>query len=209
MSKKHDVILGALEIISEIFWGPSLERCAQMLEPEYLQRLAALAQVSSGKLSETAQQLESLLKSFPDRDSLHRHLEECYIRLFVSAKQGIAAPLYESCYEFEGAPLMGTAAAEMKERFEAKGLSVAENLQEPPDHLSIELEYVYFLLDKGRRERDDRLPVEASEFAADTMLPWVSVFEEKLARQEECRFYSLAARILVEVLHIIGEMGER
>ncbi|NIQ90076.1 MAG: molecular chaperone TorD family protein, partial [Desulfobacterales bacterium] len=74
---------------------------------------------------------------------MYQHLEEGYVRLFISAKGGITAPLYESCYEFEGAPLMGRAAAEMKERFETKDLSVADTIQEPPDHLSIELEYLY------------------------------------------------------------------
>ena len=76
----------------------------------------------------------SIIKSFPDGDSLYQNLEEGYVRLFISAKGGITAPLYESCYEFEGAPLMGRAAIEMKERFEAQDLSVADNIQEPPDH---------------------------------------------------------------------------
>jgi TorA-specific chaperone len=153
-------------------------------------------------------EIVSIIKSFSDGDSLYQHLEEGYVRLFISAKGSITAPLYESCYEFEGAPLMGRAAAEMKERFEAKGLSVAETIQEPPDHLSIELEYLYFLLDKGWGEQDDALVAEAAEFASDTLLPWVSELSEKLASEEECRYYPLMATIVVEILSVIGRISE-
>ena len=148
------------------------------------------------------------INAFPDGESLYQHLEEGYVRLFISAKGGIAAPLYESCYEFQGAPLMGRAAAEMKKRFEAKGLSVSESIQEPPDHLSIELEYLYFLLNKGWREEDEDLAVEGSKFAAHTMLLWVSELSQKLANEEECRFYPLIATILLEILYFIGSKSE-
>jgi TorA-specific chaperone len=149
-------------------------------------------------------QIVSTIKNFPDGGSLYEYLEECYVRLFITAKGGIVAPLYESCYEFEGAPLMGRAATEMKKRFEAQGLSVANNIQEPPDHLSIELEYLYFMLDKGWRDQDSGLIGEGSAFASHIMLPWVSELSEKLASEKECRFYPLIAAILVEVLNFIG-----
>jgi TorA-specific chaperone len=127
------------------------------------------------------------------------------VRLFISAKGGITAPLYESCYEFEGAPLMGRAEIEMKERFEAKGLSVTDTIQQPPDHLSIELEYLYFLLDKGWRDKDGALVAEAAKFASQTMLPWILQLEERLASERQCLFYPHMVSILEAILRTIGK----
>jgi TorA-specific chaperone len=100
---------------------------------------------------------------------------------------------------------MGRAATEMKERFEAKGLSIVDTIQEPPDHLSIELEYLYFLLDKGWRDQDEELVAEGSAFALETMLPWVSKLSERLASEKDCQYYPLMVSILEDILRAIGE----
>lgn len=208
MTRKEKVILDGLKIMGQTFWGPSIEGCSEMVKEDYLNRLDSLTSLLKTGADDDLQGIVSILKTFPDGDSLYQHLEEGYVRLFISAKGGITAPLYESCYEFEGAPLMGRTAAEMKERFKTKNLSVADTIQEPPDHLSIELEYLYFLLDKGWREEDDALVTEAAEFASDTMLPWVSELSEKLASEEKCQYYPIMAAIVVEILNFIGRQAE-
>jgi TorA-specific chaperone len=208
MTRKEKVILDGLKIMGQTFWGPSIEGCSEMVKEDYLNRLDSLTSLLKTGADDDLQGIVSILKTFPDGDSLYQHLEEGYVRLFISAKGGITAPLYESCYEFDGAPLMGRAAAEMKERFKTKNLSVADTIQEPPDHLSIELEYLYFLLDKGWREEDDALVTEAAEFASDTMLPWVSELSEKLASEEKCQYYPIMAAIVVEILNFIGRQAE-
>ena len=206
MIRAEKVLLDGLKMIGTIFWGPSLKACTEMVEETYLERLQSWEAILPIRSLESLSKVVSTIKGFPDGESLYEYLEEGYVRLFISAKGGITAALYESCYEFEGAPLMGRAAAEMKERFEAKGLSVSETINEPPDHIAIELEYLYFLLDKGWDEQDHALVAEAVEFATETMLPWVSVFEGKLAQEKKCSFYHLVARILVEVLNIIRKI---
>ena len=208
MTPEQTIVLDGLKIMGQTFWGPSIEGCSEMVKEDYLNRLESLTSLQKTGADDDSQGIVSILKTFPDGDSLYQHLEEGYVRLFISAKGGITAPLYESCYEFEGAPLMGRAAAEMKERFKTKNLSVADTIQEPPDHLSIELEYLYFLLDKGWREEDDALVTEAAEFASDTMLPWVSELSEKLASEEKCQYYPIMAAIVVEILNFIGRQAE-
>jgi len=208
MTPEQTILLDGLKIMGRIFWGPSLEECTEMVKEKYLDRLQSLTSVLKSVADNGLHEIISIIKSFPDGDSLYQNLEEGYVRLFISAKGGITAPLYESCYEFEGAPLMGAAATEMKERFEAKGLSVADTIQEPPDHLSIELEYLYFLLDKGWGDQDGALVAEAAEFASQTMLPWISQMEERLATEKKCRFYPLIATIVVEILSVIGRISE-
>ena len=205
MTREEKVLLDELKIMSQTFWGPSLEECSEMVRESYLGRLQSLKSILPARSFDSLDQIVSMIKSFSDGDSLYQHLEECYVRLFISAKGGIVAPLYESCYEFEGAPLMGRAAAEMKERFETKGLTVADTIQEPSDHLPIELEYLYFLLDKGWRDQDEALVSEGSAFAAETMLPWVSKLSERLASEKDCRYYPLMVSILEDILRAIDE----
>jgi len=208
MTPEQTILLDGLKIMGRIFWGPSLEECTEMVKEKYLDRLQSLTSVLKSGADNGLHEIISIIQSFPDGDSLYQHLEEGYVRLFISAKGGIAAPLYESCYEFEGAPLMGKAATEMKERFEVKGLSVADTIQEPPDHLSMESEYLYFLLDKGWRDQDGALVAEGSAFAAETMLPWVSKLHERVASEKQCLFYPIIATILVEILNFIGRQSE-
>lgn len=205
MTPEQSILLEALRIMGQTFWGPSPEACTEMVKENYLNRLDSLTPVLKTRAGDGLHEIGSIIRGFSDGDSLYQHLEEGYVRLFISAKGGITAPLYESCYEFEGAPLMGRAAIEMKERFEAKGLSVTDTIQQPPDHLSIELEYLYFLLDKGWRDKDGALVAEGSAFAADTMLPWVSKLRERLASEKQCLFYPHMVSILEAILRTIGE----
>ena len=94
----------------------------------------------------------------------------------------------------------------MKERFDSKGLSLGDHIHEPPDHLAIELEYLYFLLDKGWSDGDASLVDEAVSFAAEIMLPWVTKFQERIAPVEtECCFYQLITTMLCSILRFIGE----
>ena len=149
------------------------------------------------------------LRNFKDADSLYDYLETAYVRLFISHRHGIAAPLYESCYHGvepgDKGSLMGEPALKMKQRFESKGLSLDSNIHEPPDHLAIELEYLYFLLSKGWEDQDGALIAEAGSFAAETMLPWVSKLQKQIASQMPDHFYFFWVSILIAVLHRIAE----
>ena len=99
--------------------------------------------------------------------------------------------------------------ADQVREFETKGLSVADTIQEPPDHLSIELEYLYFLLDKGWRDQDGALVTEGSAFAAETMLPWVSKLSERLASEGDCRYYPLMAAVLMQILTVLATINKK
>lgn len=207
MTREQNILLDGLKMVSQIFWGPSGDRCVEMVEEDYLVRLEELTAVIDEKSRGNLRQILSIIRSFKDGDSLCEYLEPAYVRLFISAKEGIPAPLYESCYEYENAPLMGKPASAMKERFEAKGLSIADEILEPPDHVSIELEYLYFLLGKGWNDKDEAYITEASAFASDVMLPWVSKLSKRLASEKECRFYPLSATVLMGILTILGDVG--
>ena len=201
---QRDHLLQGLSFLSRIFWGPDQKTCSKILRRSSLGWASQLAPLLDRSFAEIIDALNAIIEQYDDDGSLFQYLEEAYIRLFVNARDGISAPLYQSCYEAENAPLMGSSAIMMKERFESAGLSMAGKINEPPDHLSVQIEYLYFLLKKGFREGDEAMIAEASSFASETMLPWVAEFRKKLDAETEHPFYSYMASALLCILRFLN-----
>jgi TorA-specific chaperone len=205
---QQQALLEILQEMISVFWGPDLKKCTEMLQKPVLDVFDQLASHSNFENMGALAEIKSILKKFESAEAFFHHLEQAYVRLFISDRTGVTAPLYASCYANietgEKALLMGKAAIDMKSRFESKGLSLSDEIHEPPDHISIELEYLYFLLDKGWSDGDEDLINEASTFAAEVMLPWLSEFQARLAVEKECRFYPLMASSLAAILEIIA-----
>jgi TorA-specific chaperone len=208
--KQQTNLLEGVAALSHIFWGPELEDSRDLLRGIYLKPFEALKPIVSYEPPGVIDELKAINTSFTGEDEIFQCLEQAYIRLFINSRDGIAAPLYASCYvdgktPGENAPLMGPPAVRMKKRFESRGLSLSDNMHEPPDHLSIELEYLYFLLEKGWSDDEREFIAEAASFATDVMLPWVIKLQERLSAVEtECRFYQLVSAILCAILQFIG-----
>ena len=202
-------LLEGVALLSRFYWGPDADFSRDLLRRIFFKPFEALKPMVSYEPPGVIDELKAINASFAGEDEIFQYLEQAYVRLFINS-DGIIAPLYASCYAAgrapgEDAPLMGPPAVSMKERFESKGLSLGDHIHEPPDHLSIELEYVYFLLEKGWSDDDTALKDEAVFFAGEIMLPWVIKFQERLVTIEtECRFYRLTTAILCAVLRFIG-----
>ncbi len=203
-------LLESIQKLSDLFWGPDIQKCSEMLAGDYWLCFKALKATLKLDPSEAVNKIETDLESFTDADSLYQYLETAYVRLFVSHRDGIAAPLYESCYvgveSGENASLMGEPAIKMKQRFDSKGLAIDSGIHEPPDHLAIELEYLYFLLSKGREDQDENLIAEAGSFAADTMLPWVFKLQKQVAFQMPDHVYNHLILFLTAILNRVAQL---
>jgi len=203
---RRSSVLDGLKQLCRLFWGPDLDQCQEIFQGKYFSPFEALKAQLDDAPVDALQKIDAIVGRFTDRDALCNYLEEDFVRLFISHKGGIVAPLYQSCYEFENAPLMGASATMMTERFESKGLSVADNLHEPPDHLSVEMEYLYFLLEKGWSDGgDDTLAEEAVSFASENMLPWIQQFALRLNEKRGPSFYFFAASVLCGLLQFIAK----
>ena len=202
-------LLNSIHKFCDIYWGPDRQKCGEILSGEYWQSFRTLEAALKFDPPEAVERIETDLDKFTDTDSLYQYLETAYVQMFISHRDGIAAPLYESCYvgveSGDKASLMGEPALKMKQRFESKGLAIDSNIHEPPDHLAIELEYLYFLLSKGRQDQDGELIAEAGSFAAETMLPWVSKLQKQIAFQMPDHAYTLLTSILTAVLDQVGQ----
>ena len=200
-------LLEGLAALCRIFWGPDTESCEAMCQGDFFQPFQELSPVVTYTPPDILDQVKSVIKCFPGHASLCRNLEGTYVRLFINTRGGIPAPLYQSCYESDNGSLMGPPAMEMKNRFQSKGLALDENLQEPPDHISVEIEYLYFLLDRGWTGPDRAFLAEAASFSADVMIPWIVRFQKKLAGEVNCRFYTLTVSLLISILDFVATAG--
>lgn len=204
--KQQAAALEALHILCDIFWGPDIDKCKRFFYQNGFRPFDILADRWKHASPGILDNLKGFIRNFPDEAALFSFLEEAYIRIFINARTSVV-PLYQSCYDDSStqltepqAVLMGPSAVLMKERFADKGLSLADDLNDPPDHLAIELEYLYFLLQRGWSQQDDVLLSEAVTFASDCMLPWVTAFRNRLLSELNCPFYPLAAALLVAYL---------
>ena len=91
-------LLESIQKLSDLFWGPDIQRCSEMLAGDSWLCFKALKATLKLDPSEAVNKIETDLESFTDADSLYQYLETAYVRLFISHRDGIAAPLYESCY---------------------------------------------------------------------------------------------------------------
>jgi len=201
-------LLGSLKKNCRIFWGPDTETCEKIQQGTFFEPFDTFAAVINEPFASNLQKIKSCSRHLQEGNRLHQNLEEAFIHLFINTKGGIKTPLYQSCYEYENAPLMGKAATGMKKKFESRGLSVSGKIHEPPDHLSIELEYLYFLLQAGWDGRQKSLIAEAAVFSGEDMIPWVLEFNERLKNETNFLFYPLASALLISILHYIAGFNE-
>jgi TorA maturation chaperone TorD len=207
--KSRKALLDGVAALAQFFWGPDPASSREILQGSFLSPFEDLEPRVEYEPPGLLAGLRDITNSFTDTDAIFQYLEEAYVRLFINSRDGITAPLYASCYiddkaSGKNAPLMGSPAVLMKKRFESKGLSLSQTMHEPPDHLSIELEYLYFLLKKGWSDNDPALLSEAVSFAGETMLPWVSILRERIADEKHCRFYPLVTTAAVSILAYLG-----
>ena len=207
--KQWEALVTAVRQLCRVYWGPSDELCQEIWEGSFLQPFAAIAALMETGPDADLGRLCAHLEAFPDPEALSAYLEDGYVRLFVNDRGGIAAPLYASCYEDETNPqLMGEAAVRMQKLLADLKIHISDDVREPPDHLSIQLEALYFIMTQQCEPGQPGGAQAASDFAAAQMLPWVQSFHRRLAEEPRFPFFPLITGVLLSVLQIIAGLPE-
>ncbi len=193
-------LLTGLALLAQVFWGPEEELCRDMARGGFGDDLTSLSPHldRAGRLA--AKQMAEIFRGRPEEE-LCSLLEDYYLRLFVTSKEGLKAPLYHSHYDSPDGSLMGRPYQMMARRLEEMGTDPAGPTGEPADHLAVETEYLFLLLESGYIRQDDGLLAAGRDFAAQEMLPWVRELARRLEQEEEPgTFYPASARLLVSLL---------
>ncbi len=116
-----------------------------------------------------------------------------YSKLFVGP-YGLLAPPYGSMYLEDTSRVMGNSTMDVRSKYEEEGLDVS--LKEAPDHIAIELEFMYFLIFKeieAIRNSDSGNTtsyLEKQKVFLETHLGiWVSEFADNVKVNAQTEFY--------------------
>jgi len=208
--RRKSAVLDALEVLSRVFWGPDDDSCRAMITGGYLLPFEILSPLMSVDPPTAVADIKAFISSHSDAGSLFEALETSYVRLFISNRGGIAAPLHQSCYTEEQSAsgvglLMGAPAADMRRRLESAGLALDEKISSMPDHLSVEIEYLYYLVRESIGAEDDGMAGQTRFFCTEVVLPWAGEFRRRLrGAAENNPFYPLMASLLMSLLTLIS-----
>ena len=123
-----------------------------------------------------------------------------FSRLFVGPYEMPAAP-YGSVYLEEGRKMMGDSTLDVKIRYREAGLNTAKTFKDAPDHISAELEFMYYLIFK-EIEAFSKSDTEAAidfiqkqkSFLEDHLMLWVPQFTANIIENAETSFYQNLAK---------------
>ena len=112
-------------------------------------------------------------------------IEEDYVRLFLVKAE---APPYESFFIDPDRQAAGWIAAQLAREYAEKGLTLSPSLNQPPDHVAVELEFMAHLcsVEARAREMGDRIGVHQALTGQATFLnrhlgSWFPVFASRIA----------------------------
>jgi TorA maturation chaperone TorD len=176
-----------------------LADCYQRPDEETVEKITALTDVLNTicptGASYTAFLATGLKKNF-DLD----HIKVDHARLFLGPFTMPAAP-YGSVYLEGKRQLMGDSTLDALSRYRKAGLKIASNFSDPPDHITVELEFMSYLVFKAIEPSvslDTAEMVDFFEtqkyFLKDHLEAWVFEFADAVEKNAATRFYRNLAR---------------
>ncbi|MFW6042559.1 MAG: TorD/DmsD family molecular chaperone [Chloroflexota bacterium] len=123
-----------------------------------------------------------------------------YSRLFIGPFK-VLAPPYGSIYLDNARTVMGPSTADVRNRYREFGLDISQDFKDAPDHISAELEFLYYLVFqelealKQADVESARILLDAQKSFLDAHLgAWVAEFTDRVSAHAETEFYSNLAR---------------
>ncbi len=143
--------------------------------------------------------IAKMAKYFEDEGDVDS-LRVDFSRLFVGPF-GMLAPPYGSVYMESGRKVMGNSTLDVVSRYEEEGLDISSDFHDAPDHITAELEFVYFLIFKALEaashsdmDASGRYMEKRRHFYTDHIGAWISDFQENVEKKAETNFYKNLAR---------------
>lgn len=110
-----------------------------------------------------------------------------YARLFVGPFK-VLAPPYGSVYLEKEGQVMGDSTVAVSRFYQEVGLKLDPELKDLPDHIAVELEFLYYLIFTGR-DRAYR------QFLAQYLIPWIDSFCDAVELGARTEFYRSLAKV--------------
>ena len=175
------------KMLAVCFYPPEREI---LLEENLLGNLSA----SLGRICPEAQacveEMERTIRQTGDEELAVDHA-----RLFVGPF-GLKAPPYGSVYLDGDGKVMGDSTMQVVRIYEEEGLEIDGEFTELPDHVAVELEFMYYLiyravgeLEEGEIECHAHSVTVQRKFLSEFLLPWLEPFCSRIGQETEATFY--------------------
>lgn len=122
-----------------------------------------------------------------------------HAKLFVGPFD-VLAPPYSSVYLNEGRAVYGESTLDALNMYHKAGIDMATDFKDLPDHISVELEFIYFLYFQYREKEDYQYVKHIEGFIVDHLVKWVKPFTIKIEERASLPFYQLLSEILFQVV---------
>jgi len=178
-------------LLSACFYQPEKD---VFLQEGIFENLASLLKEVSPEASAFVSEME---KAFLISSEVELTVE--YARLFVGPNE-LLAPPYGSVYLDRGRKVMGDSTMEVINMYEEQGLSIDKEFRNLPDHITAELEFMYYLIYK-ELEALDRADIATALSAIKTqelfmnrfLRPWIEPFCHNLREGSDSGYYKSLA----------------
>jgi TorA maturation chaperone TorD len=118
-----------------------------------------------------------------------------YARLFVGP-YSLLAPPYGSVYMEDARRIMGDSTLHALEMYRETGLDMAQDFNDAPDHIAVELEFMYYLVFKEVGAMADQNYTIAADYVEKQKIfleahigAWISEFSAHIMENAETEFY--------------------
>ncbi len=179
--EQKGLILESIQFLSRFFWGIDSQLSETIFEGGLSDWLHNLENQIDSDISIETKKINTGRNSCQTKELYQAELETIFVKLFINDQGGVTAPLYQSCYQEIGAMIMGESANEMRRRLERLNIMFDHKVNEPPDHLAIELEYLACLLERAWGEENVLMQEESAEFISHHLLPWINQLHQRIA----------------------------
>lgn len=196
---------------AEIYWWLSSLFANELTEENIAQYHSAEIRAFLTGLGENAalkpaiDRVVDALNRLMDREDAQLELAADFCDLFLKSDRDSALP-YASMYIGQSGLLNDTPAKEMEELMAKHGVAVEKELNEPADHLAIELDFLGNLIIRSNeleqeRHLEDALK-EQEAFIQQHLLSWVPKFSAKCQTLDDFGFYSAIASLTSAFLEL-------
>ncbi len=184
-----------------------LADCYQVPERLELENIGQLAAIVEWLYPEGAEAVQAMLEAWPQGEKAWEDMRVVHAKLFIGPFD-LLAPPYGSVYLDEDRLVMGDTTMDAMNCYARAGLDPSREVHEPPDHITTELEFMYYLAYQ-QVTQDDVLYLDLQrEFLANHLSRWVPSFSQRIVAADLGPFYTNLARVTAGFIHAeVGSQG--
>lgn len=172
-----------------------LSACYYLPAKDTLEKLGALKQALNAVCPEAVELVAGMMEE-TDLEQLKIDFSGLFVGPFK-----LLAPPYGSVYLESGRQVMGASTVDAQNRYKEAGLDISGNVKEAPDHIALELEFMYYLvfkeiesLEQTGLEKMIDYQKKQRQFLERHLGVWVSKFAANVEKYATTDFYrNLAA----------------